>query len=102
MGLKLFRHPVIAGRIGAGRAAQERQAVHSGAALRSHIQRTLYDLTTDGNTDQTRLRGCELLGKLATVQAFNEHLVIDQPSGTPEEMLEEIRKRLRAAFEDTA
>jgi phage terminase small subunit len=86
---KLFSHPVVSQRIAAGRKRQEDSAVHSAATLRSHIQKTLYDMTTEGNTDQAKLRGCELLGKLTSVSAFTERVeqVTDCLTSAPMEQI---------------
>jgi len=71
---RLFRHPGVSRRITAGRAAQARQAVHTGASLRSHIERELFELSTNAESDQARLRALELLGKLEKVGAFTERV----------------------------
>jgi len=57
---RLFRHPEVSRRITAGRAAQERQAVHTGAALRLHVEKELFELTTTADSDQAKLRAIEL------------------------------------------
>ena len=71
---RLFRHPAVSRRITAGQAAQARQAVHTGASLRSHIERELFELSTNAESDQARLRALELLGKLEKVGAFTERV----------------------------
>ena len=97
---RLFRHPEVSRRITAGRAAQERQAVHTGAALRLHVEKELFELTTTADSDQAKLRALELLGKLEKVGAFTER--VEQVTGnrTQEELTLELETRLRAAFGD--
>jgi hypothetical protein len=99
---KLFAHPVVSQRIAAGRKRQEESAVHSAASLRSHIQKTLYDMTTEGNTDQAKLRGCELLGKLTSVSAFTERVEQVTDNMTEEEITQELTTKLKAYFGETA
>jgi len=97
---RLFRHPEVSRRIKAGRASQERQAVHTGAALRLHVEKELFELTTTADSDQAKLRALELLGKLEKVGAFTER--VEQVTGnrTQEELTLELETRLRAAFGD--
>ena len=95
---RLFRHPEVSRRITAGRAAQERQAVHSGASLRLHVEKQLFDLTTTADSDQAKLRALELLGKLDKVGAFSERIEVGNDRRSPEEVLTELETKLKAAF----
>ena len=98
---RLFRHPEVSRRIMAGRAAQERQAVHSGASLRLHIERGLFDLSQNADTDAARLRALELLGKSEKVGFFLDRSA-DVPAETltEEQVLEQLEEKLKAAFGD--
>ena len=95
---RLFRHPEVSRRITAGRAAQERQATHTGASLRLHVERELYDLTTNADSDQAKLRALELLGKLHRVGAFTERVEQVADDRPASEILAELETRLREAF----
>jgi hypothetical protein len=98
---RLFRHPEVSRRITAGQAAQERQAVHSGAALRLHIERGLFDLTTEADTDQAKLRAYELLGKSEKVGFFLDRSIeVPADSLTPEQLKDQLTEKLREAFRD--
>ena len=99
---RLFRHPEVSRRISTGRAAQERQAVHSGASLRLHVERELYELTTKADSDQAKLRALELLGKLDKVAAFTERVEQVSDNRTPAEIEVELEDKLRAYFGEPA
>ncbi len=97
---RLFRHPEVSRRITAGRAAQERQAVHSGASLRLHIERGLFDLSQNADTDAARLRALELLGKSEKVGFFLDRSAdVPAESLTENEIREQLAEKLKAAFE---
>ena len=98
---RLFRHPEVSRRITAGREAQERQAVHSGASLRLHVERELFELTTNADSDQAKLRALELLGKLDKVGAFTERVEQVGDNMTAAEVEAELMTKLRAAFGET-
>ena len=95
---RLFRHPEVSRRITAGRAAQERQALHTGASLRLHVERRLFELSTKAESDQAQLRALEWLGKLDKVGAFTERVEQVTNQMTAEEIKEELTAKLRAAF----
>ena len=92
---RLFRHPEVSRRITAGRAAQERQAVHTGAALRLHVERELFELSTNAESDQSKLRALELLGKLEKVGAFTERVAQVNDEQSVEELQAELADKLR-------
>lgn len=94
----LFRHPVVSMRIAQLKRKQERGAVASAASLRSHIQRELYRLSTDGENDAAKLRSLELLGKLSDVAAFTERVEQVDNESSPEDVQEELEARLKKAF----
>jgi phage terminase small subunit len=93
---RLFRHPAVSRRITSGRAAQERQALHTGASLRSHIERELFELSTNAESDQSRLRALELLGKLEKVGAFTERVEQVNDNLSAEEIEAELQALLEA------
>jgi phage terminase small subunit len=99
---RLFRHPEVSRRITAGRAAQERQAVHTGASLRLHVEKQLFDLTTKAESDQAKLRALELLGKLDKVGAFTERVAVENDNRSADEIVVELEETLRAAFGPSA
>jgi hypothetical protein len=96
---RLFRHPEVSRRITAGRAAQERQAVHTGAALRLHIERGLFELTTEAETDSAKLRAFELLGKSEKVGFFLDRSAeVSTEELSEEEVLRLLEEKFREAF----
>jgi phage terminase small subunit len=95
---KLFANPKVSARIKAGQARQEEVAVHSGAALRLHVEKELFDLTTKAETDQARLRALELLGKLDKVGAFTERVEQVGHDASPEDLQSELEAKLQKAF----
>lgn len=99
---RLFRHPEVSRRIAKGRAAQERQAVHTGASLRLHVEKELFALSTKADTDQAKIRSLELLGKLDKVGAFTERVSTVSEQQSPEEIKAELEARLRAVFDEPA
>ena len=98
---KLFAHPAVSQRLKVLQARQSDAALHSGLATRQHIQRTLFRLTKDGETDAAKLRACELLGKLSDVAAFTERVEQVADSRTADEVQAELEEKLRAAFGET-
>jgi hypothetical protein len=96
----LFRHPEVSRRITAGRAAQERQALHTGASLRLHVERQLFELSTKAESDQAQLRALELLGKLDKVGAFTERVEQVTNHMTAEEVTKQLEEKLKLAFGD--
>ena len=97
---RLFRHPEVSRRITAGRAAQERQAVHTGASLRLHVEKELFELSTKADTDAAKIRSLELLGKLDKVGAFTERTADVTETLTEEEVLQQLEEKLKKAFGD--
>jgi hypothetical protein len=99
---RLFRHPGVSRRITAGRAAQERQALHTGASLRLHVERKLFDLSTTADSDQSKLRALELLGKLSKVGAFTERVEQVNDQLSPKEIEAELKALLETALSEPA
>ena len=97
---RLFRHPEVSRRITAGRAAQERQAVHTGASLRQHIEKRLFFMTENADTDANRLKALDLLGRTEKVGMFVERKAEVVDNRTEEEILAELEAKLRAAFDE--
>jgi hypothetical protein len=90
----------VSARIKALQSRIDDAVVHTGASLRSHIQRQLYHMATEGETEQTQLRALELMGKLATVQAFVERTVDVTEEMTAEQVEQEIVAKLKQAFNE--
>jgi hypothetical protein len=99
---KLMRHPVVAARLAAGFKVQEDQATHTGASLRLHIERELFDLTTKADGDQARLRALELLGKTEKCGIFIERTKEVTEIMSADELKNELETKLRAAFGEQA
>ena len=99
---RLFRHPEVSRRIMAGRAAQERQAVHSGASLRDDLIHKLHKMTTEAEKDSDRLRAMEILGKTEYVSLFLDRSTdVATENLTEDEIREQVVEKLRAAFGET-
>ena len=75
--------------------------MHSGASLRLHVERELFELTTNADSDQAKLRALELLGKLDKVGAFTERVEQVGDNMTAAEVEAELMTKLRAAFGET-
>ena len=88
---RVFRNAEVSRRITAGRAAQERQAVHTGASLRLHVEKELFALSIKAESEQSRLRALELLGKLDKVGAFTERVAQVHGEQTAEEVEAELQ-----------
>jgi len=99
---RLFANPKVSARINRGRARQEEAAVHSGVSLRLHVEQELFALTTAADTDQSKLRALELLGKLTKVAAFTERTQDVTETLTAEEVEDELKARLSKAFGENA
>ena len=95
---RLFRHPGVSRRITAGRAAQQRQALHTGASLRSHIERELFELSTNAESEANKIRALELLGKLDKVGAFSERVRVEDEHLSAKEIEAELQALLETAF----
>ena len=110
---KLMATPKVAQRVKALRRRAEDSVLHSGLSLRGVVARELLGLSlnpTDDDgvelpdqrrKDSDRIAALRQLGSLAHVGAFVErHAEVDEfDTLTEEEQLEEIERRLRAAFE---
>jgi len=95
---RLFANSKVSARIKAGQRRQEEVATHSGASLRLHVEKELFELTTKADSDQAKLRALELLGKLDKVGAFTERVNVGNDNRTEEEVLAELQAKLDAAF----
>jgi phage terminase small subunit len=99
---RLFRHPEVSRRITAGRAAQERQAVHSGASLRADLISKLKVLTDSSESDAVKIRAIEVLGKTELVSLFLERTSTVEEEMSAEEIERELVAMLKATFGETA
>ena len=99
---RLFAISKVSARINAGRRRLEEAAVHSGVSLRLHVEQELFALTTAADTDQSKLRALELLGKLTKVAAFTERTQDVTEELTAEEVEDELKARLTKAFGENA
>ncbi len=99
---RLFAQDKVRTRIEAGRKAQEQIAVHSGAALRADLISKLKVLTDSKESDAVKIRAIEVLGKTEVVSLFLDRST-DVPSDhlTEEQVTEQLKEQLRAAFEET-
>ena len=74
----------------------------SGLALRQHVERELYALSTGANTDQARLRALELLGKTERCGVFIERVADVTENLTESEVRAELEQKLQAYFKESA
>lgn len=94
---KLMVHPAIARRLEEGYAAQKANAVHSGASLRSHIEKTLYEISQGSDKKSDQLRALELLGKMDKVAAFSDRTVDVTETLSAKEVESELADLLKSA-----
>ena len=99
---RLFANSKVSARIKAGQRRQEEAAVHTGASLRLHVERELFELSTKAESDQVRLRALELIGKTEKCGIFLERKAEVADDLSPEEVLEQLEVKLKAAFEKIA
>lgn len=100
-GCRLFANPKVAAKIAELKRRVDTATVHTAASLRLHIEKGLFDLSENADTDQARLRAYELLGKSEKVGFFLDRST-DVPAETltEEEVLDQLEAKLRSAFGD--
>lgn len=99
---KLFTHPAVSQRLKALQARQDDAAMQSGLALRQHVERELYALSSNADSDQARLRAFELLGKTERCGVFLERKTDVTDNMTEEEVRAELEQKLQAYFKESA
>jgi hypothetical protein len=72
--------------------------MQSGLALRQHVERELYALSSNANSDQARLRALELLGKTERCGVFLERKTDVTDNMTEEEVQAGLEQKLQAYF----
>jgi len=95
---RLCANPKVGSRIEAGRRLQEARAVHTGASLRSFVERELYRLATEADGDANRLRALHLLGTCEKVGAFVSRVADVTEDMTPQQVEEALETKLKQAF----
>ena len=77
--------------------------MHTGASLRLHVEKGLYELTQKADSDANKLRAYQLLGQGEKCGYFLERSTdIRTDDLEPEEVLEELKERLTKAFNTKA
>jgi hypothetical protein len=99
---KLFTHPAVSQRLKALQARQDDAATESGLALRQHVERELYALSSNADSDQARLRALELLGKTERCGVFLERKTYVTDNMTEKEVQAELEQKLQAYFKESA
>lgn len=95
---RLMLNSKVAARLTAGFKRMEAKALNSAAMMRVRVEKVLMDATHEDKPDNIRLRGAELMGKLAEVQSFNDAYSISSDNLTDTEVLAELETKLKAAF----
>jgi phage terminase small subunit len=96
---RLFANPKVSARIKAGKRRLEEAELHSALALRQHIERGLFEMTTNAETDSAKLRAFELLGKSEKVGYFLDRSAdVGVEDLSEEEVTQQLEEKLREAF----
>jgi hypothetical protein len=69
---RLFSNSKVSARITRGQRRLEEAALHSALSLRQHIEKKLFFLTENADTDANRLKALDLLGRTEKVGMFVE------------------------------
>jgi hypothetical protein len=96
---RLFANSKVSAKINRGKRRMEEAVLHSGASLRTHIEKRLFFLSENADTDANRIRALDLLGRTEKVGMFVERTAEVTDNMTEAEVLAELEQKLRAAFE---
>lgn len=94
---RLAHHPLVAAKLEAGFLAKEQAALHSGASLRSHIEKRLFDLSENATRESDQLSALQLLGKMDKVAAFSDRTVDVTETLSAKEVESELADLLKSA-----
>ncbi len=97
---RLLAHPVISRLLKVGFRRKDETALHSGASLRRFVEEKLVHQAQNADSDATKVRALELIGKLDKVASFKERVSMDTDLHSPEKIKAELEARLRVAFEE--
>ena len=99
---RLMQNPSVSLKLTQGFAAQEEQAVHSGASLRVTLEQFFLGVVKDEDEKSSdRLRAAELVGKSEKVGYFLERTSTTEEELTPAEVEQELNRILKNAFKST-
>ena len=91
---KLLASPKIALSLQRALQRKEHESVASALRIRNHVISRLYTESTEAESDASRVRALELLGKLDHVSLFSDKLEVREDSREPAEIEAEIHQRL--------
>ena len=95
---RLFANSKISARIKKGQRRLEEAALHSALSLRQHIEKRLFFLTENADTDANRLKALDLLGRTEKVGMFVERRAEVADEQTVEELEAELAAQLEKCF----
>ena len=95
---RLFANRKVSARIKKGQRRMEEAALHSALALRQHIEKRLFFLTENADTDANRLKALDLLGRTEKVGMFVERRSEVADEQTVEELEAELAAQLERHF----
>jgi hypothetical protein len=95
---RLFAQSKVTARIMKGRRRLEEAELHSALALRQHIEKRLFFLSENADTDANRLKALDLLGRTEKVGMFVERTAEVVEEQTVEEIQAELAELLRRNF----
>ena len=91
---KLLASPKIALSLQRALQRKEHESVASALRIRNHVISRLYAESVEAESDASRVRALELLGKLDHVSLFSDKLEVREDSREPAEIEAEIHQRL--------
>ena len=99
---RLFANSKVSARIKKGQRRIEEAALHSALSLRQHIEKRLFFLTENADTDANRLKALDLLGRTEKVGMFVERRSEVADEQTVEELEAELVAQLEKYFGDAS
>ena len=98
----MMRHPAIAQRLEHGFKAQDEAALLSGQSLRGYVEKSLYELSKDADSDANKLKALHLLGQTEKCGVFVTRTLDLTETLTPAEVEQELADKLKDAFKSRA
>jgi phage terminase small subunit len=95
---RLFANSKVSAKIKRGRHRLEEAELHSALALRQHIEKRLFNLTENADTDANRLKALDLLGRTEKVGMFVERRAEAVENLSAEEIRGRLEEKLGQLF----
>jgi hypothetical protein len=100
---RLMNNPSVALALTKGYEAIDQQTAHTGVSLRLFVEKELYEMAKQADSDANKLRALQLLGQGEKCGYFLERSTSLTPDDlSPDQVLEELEARLAKAFEPKA